>query len=293
MRSHLASILKRGRRHGMRADVFAKVGDSISQSPAFMEQIGCGHYRLSGQPSLRDVIHYFARRPLSGQSSDCGRVNSFSRDSAATQAFAASSWPLTPGASRSAQCLAAESPLGCELRLVRPAWALVLFGTNDVTIGIDIAHVDPLPGFLEQIDRIVAATSREGVVPILTTLPPRSGALEEAATERLNRGLYRLARRRRAPLINLWRGLRTLPNQGLSADGLHPSLYGGPQCVGLCDPAKCAPACQSANFSPAGLQFGHDLRNLVSLRMLARAAAFERVTMKAGRGRRPSAVTAG
>jgi hypothetical protein len=284
--STVASILRRGQRRGERANVFAKVGDSISQSPAFLEGLGCGQLTLAGHGSLGPSVRYFSSRRLAGQSRDCPFANSFSRDSTATQAFAPSGWALAPGASASPACGPGETPLACELRVDRPAYAVILYGTNDVSVGVDIVHADTLPGFLQTMGRIAGETIAAGAVPILSTIPPRIGAAEEAATEHFNAALYRLALRRHIPLINLWRALNRLPNRGLSTDNLHPSLYGGPACIGFCDPTSCAPGCQAANFTSAGLRFGYDVRNLLTLETLARLRALALGLKSPVRGRR-------
>jgi GDSL-like Lipase/Acylhydrolase. len=271
----LIATVGKGRRMGDRPDVFAKVGDSISQSPAFLQGLGCG--RLEGLPALlRPSLRYFAERRLAGRSTDCTPVNSFSRNSAATRAYMPSGWALLPGGSADPTCGTDETPVACEIRAIRPAYAVILLGTNDVNFGNAIG-VDPLDGYLARIRRIVKTARRSGVVPILNTIPPRlDSAAAEETTEALNAGLYRLAAARHVPLINLWRAFQPLPNRGLSTDGEHPSLYGGPDCTGLCDPNKCAPACDAGNLTPAGLRYGHNLRNLITLTTLWRLSRLAR-----------------
>jgi hypothetical protein len=146
---------------------------------------------------------------------------------------------------------------------------VILFGTNDVSIA-QAFQSDPTPEYAANMSLIVSRARSLGVVPILTTVPPRPDAAAEGLTEELNASLHELASQRHVPLIDLWRALDPLPNRGLSADNLHPSLYGGPECTNLCNPKTCAPACQSANFTPAGLRFGHDVRNLITVQTLRR-----------------------
>lgn len=266
------ATLRRGSTLGARANVFAKVGDSISESPAFFQELGCSLRSRSIGSGLRSAVSYFTARPLRGRSSDCRQVNSFSRNSAATFRFTVSGWALQPGGSADPSCHAGETPLGCEIRLDRPAYAVILFGTNDVTVA-QAFQSDPLPEYIANMGEIVSRTLRRGVVPILTTVPPRTETGAESLTEELNAGLYQLASERHVPLIDLWRALDPLPNLGLSADDVHPSLYGGPGCTALCDPKACAPRCQSANFRPAGLRYGYNVRNLITLKMLRRLSA--------------------
>jgi hypothetical protein len=268
-KKQLASTFLRGMHLGERPDVFAKVGDSISQSPAFLQGFGCG--RWNGlRPRLRPTLSYFAARRLPGGSTDCGqRVNSFSRNSAATRAYVPSGWALLPGGSADPTCGDQETPFACELRVIRPAYAVILLGTNDVTLGRRL-NLDPLGAYLFSMDQLITGARRSGVVPVVTTIPPRGdNADADRSTEELNAGLYRLASKRHVPLINLWRALQPLPNRGLSADNLHPSLFGGPGCIGLCDPNQCAPGCQGENVTQAGLRYGHNLRNLITLAALS------------------------
>jgi hypothetical protein len=263
----------RGSKLGNRPNVFAKVGDSLSQSPAFLEGLGCGQWVLGKYSALRPAISLFASHRLQGNSSQCARVNSFSRNSAATLVIRASAWATSPGDTTDPSCLPQESPLACELRLTRPAYAVILLGTNDVTAG-QIANGDPVPDYVENMSQIVSAARRLGVIPVLTTIPPRNdSAAAEASTEEANAGLWRLTADRHVPLINLWRALVPLPDHGLTSDRLHLSVSGWPTCASPCDPNLCAPACRSANFTNAGLKYGSDTRNLITLRTLRRLAA--------------------
>jgi hypothetical protein len=119
--------------------------------------------------------------------------------------------------------------------------------------------------------QIVSTARALGVIPILTTIPPRNDtAAAEASTEEANAALWQLAADRHVPLINLWRAIAPLPNHGLTADRLHLSVSGWPTCASPCDPNTCAPACRAANFTTAGLAYGNDTRNLITLRALRR-----------------------
>ena len=267
-RAKLITTLRRGERLGNRADVFAKVGDSLSQSPAFAQPLGCGRWMPGSHRSLRRTVRRFAARALPGKSSYCRRVNSFSRNSAATLARQTSHWPLEPGASQDPSCRPAETPLVCEIRRTRPGYAVILLGSNDVKLGVALG-LDPLPSFVANISHLVGAARSRGVVPVLTTIPPQADERAEAAVEQLNNALQMLAQRRGLPLLDLWRALSGLPNRGLSEDGLHLTVYGGP-CAGTCDPNTCAPACQPANFSAAGTRYGMNVRNLTTVALLRR-----------------------
>lgn len=259
--------LRRGSARGNRRTVFAKLGDSLTQAPAFLQQAGCGPLPDSAPAS---TVSLFRRTSLPGGSAECGRVNSFSRNSASALVFRPAVWAVESGGSTDPECRPSETPLACEVRLIRPSYALVLFGTNDVTI-MAAAGGDSSEDYLQAMASITRELRRRGVVPILTTIPPRTDDADaERLTELFNAGLVRLASEMRVPLINLWRALEPLPNHGISSDDLHLSLYGGPECTGLCDPRACSPACSSVEFGPEGLRYGYNKRNLVTIRALRR-----------------------
>jgi hypothetical protein len=269
-RAKLLKTLRRGARLGNRGNVFAKIGDSLSESAAFMQGLGCQRWSPGPFEGLRLPVRYFSGRRLPGTSTLCPVVNSFSRNSAATKGGETSEWPLHPGASADPSCASDETPLACEVRLTRPAYAVILFGVNDIAFGKALGF-DPLSYFLPNMDRIIQSARALGVVPIVSTLPPRTfDPGDEAAAEQLNAGLYRLAVARRVPVVNLWRALIRLPDWGSAADRIHLSVFGGPECVHICDPSTCAPACQPANFTRAGLGYGYNVRNLTTAVLLKR-----------------------
>jgi hypothetical protein len=267
--ARIAQTLAYGRSVGNRANVLLKVGDSISESPSFLQGIGCGRYDLAGHTDLLDTIRYFSARRLHGFSDVCpNRVNSLSRHDASTLTSQLSDFPLMPGAAGIRQhCRSRETALACDFRRIKPGYAVILLGTNDAR---SIFTPQEVAGNLK---RIIAALRRNGTQPILNTVPPRPGW--EAEVESINQALVPMANRRHVPIINLWRAFEPLPNQGLAVDNIHPSLFGAPDCDGYCDPRPCAPRCQPANFTAQGLQFGHDLRNYLTLRTLAEVRAIQ------------------
>jgi hypothetical protein len=278
----LLATLRRARAMGNRAEVFAKVGDSLSASPAFMQALGCPRWRRSGHPELDPDVDRFRATALPGGSSDCGPVNSFSRNSSAARPLMPSPWANYPGGSLDPKCQADETPLRCEVRLIRPAYAVILMGTNDASVAIQYG-VDVREGFIAAISETVTTARALGVVPVLTTIPPRTdSAVAESVTEGLNEVLSSLATVRHAPLINLWRAVDSLPNQGVSGDGIHLSLLGGPGCTGICDPNSCEPACQPADFSQRGLKYGYNMRNLITMKTLSRLSRIAHKPLRRG-----------
>jgi hypothetical protein len=64
MQKRILTTLRRGRARRNCADVLAKVGDSITQTPAFLEPLGCGQWSLGPNRALRSTIRFFSARSL-------------------------------------------------------------------------------------------------------------------------------------------------------------------------------------------------------------------------------------
>ncbi len=102
--------------------------------------------------------------------------------------------------------------------------AVILLGTNDIGGGNTSALTTNLGSI---IDKLVAAK----VIPILTTLPPRTGA--DTTVGNFNAAIRTLAQTRSIPLIDYWAEItRRRPgtswqNTLISGDGVHPSSSGG------------------------------------------------------------------
>jgi hypothetical protein len=246
---HLERIADRGERFGNRPGVFAKFGDSITASPSFLQALACRSPRLGEWDELAGTVKFFGATPVprGSEEAQCPASNSYSRLGAA----AVSGWravdALAPRES-SPECPVMPAVL-CELQLLRPSVALIMFGTNDLE---DFSAVQ----FRRDLARLVRLVSRAGTIPVISTIPPRPRWPFSRRAERFNAEIAALAENRALPLWNFWRQMvgPGVPDQGLSSDGVHPS-------------ALCLP-CTAIDFRPAGLQQGYALRNLGALRML-------------------------
>ncbi|MDH5509953.1 MAG: SGNH/GDSL hydrolase family protein [Nitrospinota bacterium] len=232
-----AEIYRRGASRGMRPDVFAKMGDSITAYPPFLFPIGDGKYDVDRHWRLLPVIDKFSMRKLEG-----GK-NSFNRDSYA----GVRAWGAEHALDVSLSPCPGITPVECEIKTIKPAFAIVMFGTNNVDRNYDEFVVD--------IEKIIVILIREGVVPILSTIPDAPWTKKAAAEAHMaNRVILEIAIRHKIPALNYWRALQDLPNKGISYDGVHPSV--APEGSGV--------------FTEKALRYGHNVRSFTFLQTLGK-----------------------
>ncbi|MDQ3369902.1 MAG: SGNH/GDSL hydrolase family protein, partial [Myxococcota bacterium] len=212
--------------------VFAKLGDSITASRDFLACFDGGAVELGSHGGLATTISYF----LAG-------------DAAGTSPFDRTSVAAVGGTTTRDVLTGTPPPLDRELTAVDPRLAVIMFGTNDVRYGRSVDD------FGADLWTIVDRTIARGVVPILSTIPPIDGDPgSDARIPTFNRVARAIAQGRGIPLVDYHRDLLALPARGLAADGLHPSTAPGGAC----------------QLTTAGLQYGYNVRNLISVEALAR-----------------------
>ena len=234
---HARDIFLAGRDRGNRANVFSKVGDSITVSGQFLFPIGSGQYDLRGYDYLAGVVAHF--------SSGWARTGNAYYNTSLAAKGGWSSWSvLSPSLADHNVCRANESPLMCEYRLTRPSVALIMLGTNDVMGTTPDAY-------RANMQRVVADTIGMGIIPVLSTIPPFQRTGYEARAEELNAILIGVAQEYDVPVWHYRAALEPLPNRGLAPDGVHPSWSPGP-----------------ADFTVDNLRYGYTVRNLTALEAL-------------------------
>lgn len=236
--NNVRSIKKLGAKNGVRENVFAKVGDSITAYPQFLYDIGNSKENLGGYESLSGVIARFRSASIDG-------LNPFNRVSLTAGRGWRTGEALKPGGCSS--CPSDMAPLEAELRETRASLAYVMFGTNDIG-DRDIER------FRANMTAIADMCVSMGVVPILSTIPDRLDNDDDGALVPVyNEVIAKLADEKDIPLVNYWKAMRDLPNRGLGADGIHPST--SPR--------------GAADFSADGISYGFNVRNLTFLQTLA------------------------
>ena len=248
---HLKKIAGRGERLGNNPGVFAKIGDSITASPSFLQGLACRAPRLGTWGELRGTLEFFGETsvPRGLEEAKCSVINSYSRLGIA----AVGGWRAVDALSPRESFPECEGlpAVSCEMQLLRPSVALIMFGTNDLE---DFSAVE----FRRDLARVVRLVSSAGTIPVISTIPPRAQPRFSSRVARFNAEIAALAENRALPLWNFWRQMTEpgVPNSGLSGDGVHPSA--------LCPP------CTAVDFRPAGLRYGYALRNLGALLVLDR-----------------------
>jgi hypothetical protein len=248
---------------GARPNVVAKIGDSITATPAFLAQVTAADVEHGSHAALAGTLDYFSHTPVPPggaiqPSEGAGTGPSPAPDEEAGQPLVfsgsggGSSWSRASLAAGDgwtvAEVLAGgeESPLARELAALRPAVALVMFGTNDLTR-------DDVEAFETSLDDLLRSIEAARVLPVLSTIPARTDDPEFARrVPRFNAAVRALAALHRLPLIDYGAATAHLPDLGLSTDGIHPSTC--PEGAG--------------SFSEACLRYGSNLRNLLTLQAL-------------------------
>jgi hypothetical protein len=262
MKAHLQTILADGRVKGNRPDVFAKIGDSITESESFLSGFACHVEDLGAYTGLAATIAYFSKDtfPASYKTVSCGVANSFSRRSISAIIGWSTDDALTPFDPSRIECpVPYQTPLRCELHLIKPGIALIMYGTNDLE-----THNDP-DAFRRNLTEIVKQTISAGTIPVLSTIPPRLDIIQRnARVETYNRIIIDVAHANEIPVMNYWKALTApgMANEGISEDGIHPNVYG-----------SCQPDCKSTILTPQALHYGYNQRNLIALQTLTRLKA--------------------
>jgi uncharacterized protein YraI len=234
---HARQIYLHGLASGNRANVFSKVGDSITVAPTFLLPFGYGQFNLRDYGYLSGAVdHYGSGWARNG--------NSFNNSSLAAKGGWSSISVLSPSLADHSVCRPGEPPLWCEYRLSRPSVALIMFGTNDV---MDTSSA----AYRANLQRIVGDTINFGIVPVLSTIPAFHRIGYDGRVAELNGIIADVAHQNDIPLWDYFGALESLPNEGLGPDGIHPSA-----------------APDSADLAPGNLQFGYTVRNLTALEAL-------------------------
>jgi hypothetical protein len=237
---HAQTIYMRGQKSGRNAKMLSKIGDCMTAAEYFLVPFGKGDFDLGAYSNLKPVVNYFTS--VSGSDA---KMNGFDTIGLATDSGFTTASVLDSTWSNTKICKANESPLSCEYRVSNSAFALIMFGTNDVF------YFEPKM-FDYYLRLIVLQTINTDVVPVLYTFPVRPEFPEK--TLLFNQIVVKIASDYDIPLVNMVKALETLPDQGVNTkDTIHLSLPEDGK-VGV--------------FSDKNLKAGYTFRNLLTLQTL-------------------------
>jgi hypothetical protein len=222
---------------GGRQDVFVKIGDSITVHGGFLTCFSRNAFDLGNHAELADTIRFFSRTPADREHLSWDRKSRAATIGWSTFAAIGSE---------------AHSPLRDEIRAVKPALAIVMMGTNE-TYGGGVGNYE------KNLGRLVRMVLAEGVVPIVSTIPPRRDSRDlDGIVVQMNAVVRDVAEREQIPLVDYGGELRKLPGFGLGLDGIHPLAREHHPCA----------------LDDASLVNGLNVRNLMTLEALDRARRF-------------------
>lgn len=189
------ALQQRGQADGKDPHAFSKIGDGEIAAAWFFTafDLGQDYYDLGPYQNLVPVIEHFD--------------GSFERLGMAARRGFNTERILDPSESDQELCDSGESPLDCELRLHRPAFAILSLGTNQVGEPEEFEQ-----GMRQILDTLLS----ENIVPILST---KGDNLE--GDHRINRTVACLAQEYDIPLWNFWSAIQPLPHHGLQSDLEH------------------------------------------------------------------------
>lgn len=224
----------------LREDVFLKAGASstVSNNTLFCFD-GEDSVDLGEHGDLEDALAYF-------RGGDAAGTTPFARVTLAAESGRSAQWVQA----------GSPSPLQQEVDAIDPRLALVHYGTNDMNLGA--THGSAMVPFHEAMVTLIDDLLDDGTIPILYGITRRA----DSATAQLwvasyNAVIRGLAQSRQIPFIDLYEAVEPLPDHGLSSDGIHLLAFGQGAC----------------RLHDEGLQWGYNMRNLVSLQSLDRAMA--------------------
>jgi len=229
----LRAVAARGEQQ--KDDVFAKLGGSSVVSHAFLHCFRGSDVALGDHAELSDTVAFFAQGRAGGTSP-------FTRESLATH----EGWSIRHGLT------GRPTRVDQEVRAIAPRYAFALFGGNDV-------QARRPRTFHRHLLRLVDALAQRGVIPILGSTMPRGDSSEmEEWANRYDEVSRAVAISRGFPYMDVHVVAATLPGDGLAHDGVHPNVYleGGRS--------------RACDFSPDGVRFGQNIRNLLAIQTLDR-----------------------
>ncbi len=236
-------IVARGQQMGRRLDTFIRLGDSNSSEygifgstvQPFLNPLGSGSYNPNFSGLATNYSNLLDSWETYRAPNSAGK-NSFS-------------W-IGQGASGGWGTINVLNGMSHDIAVANPGLAFIMIGTNE------IYRFNDTEGYRQRLDQIVHTLVDQGILPVLSTIPPYTfadGAYQYRVRE-INRVIVAIADHYRVPLWNFWKSATQLPNQGIvqDADRIHFNMSGN----------------GGGSFWSQDLLYAQNLRNLQALKIL-------------------------
>jgi hypothetical protein len=238
-------------------DVFMKVGASGTVSSSFFYCLATSSVELDGRDELQPCIDHF----VAGNANDggvSGPLTPFDRPTYAAEVGRTAAWAMS----------GSPSPVEREREAINPRFALVNYGTNDMNMGA--TYESALYPFYDNYTGLLDQVAAQGIIPVVTSILPRGdSSAADLWVPTYNAVIRGIAQTRQIPFVDYHLAVSTLPNRGLSGDGVHANAHPGSAC----------------RFDAEGLSYGYNMRNLITLEALDRtwrAVQFEEASDETG-----------
>ena len=201
-------ILITGQERGNDTASLIRVGDSNVADEAILCNFQWGNYDLGTETYLLPTIEQFTNA-LCQPTISAGRGFN-------TASVLDSFW------ADSDVCESNETPLSCDIRVNRPAYALVYIGVLDLA-NTTMDDETTLVQFTTNLNVIIQQLIDAGVVPIMSTFPTSYSFYNNDLAEIMNDVVRDIAQSQQLPLIDLRDLVENYPNSGVNVDGFHMS----------------------------------------------------------------------
>lgn len=236
---HLHDIAELGPE--MQDNVFMKVGASSTVSSRNLKCLVGDKAELGDHIELQETLDYF----LTG---DAAGTTPYERTTIAAKVGHSAGWVISGN----------PSPLQQEVNAIAPRIALVHYGTNDMGLGTtyESAMWNFSTNMLDLVDELIA----QGIIPALIGISPRGDSVKaDRWVHTYNAVIRGLAQARQIPFVDIQLATADLSGFGLASDGVHLNTF------------KENGSYQACVFTDEALEFGFNVRNLISLQVLDRA----------------------
>ena len=200
----LTPIYGNGQNSGLSSSAFALVGDQTAADPNFLRAVFNLDPSMSNLAQIQATIDRF------------NNTGSFTRSSVGVGTLTAQD---LLNVATNPSCNGSETLLQCEMRLANGSIVLVSIGYQDALNGLDTAS------FEAQINQLVQQSLASNVIPVLMTIQPSTNPTVNEKIDAFNEIILNVSDSARVPVINTWRALNELPNQGLTGGDM-PSVDG-------------------------------------------------------------------